>query len=255
MIHYHGAPVTPVAAAASFFARRHGWVSFGNDSQMPLIAEVCQSFVDDCDAFGRWKRGEGPVDVPAYAAFVRSWQRHPGFDFAIIPDVIDGSEFDNDQMIAAWICGERMRCPSVPVWHLHESLDRLERLIRGVEGGVYARIALGSSGQWSTPGTQDWWDRMGEAMEVACDSDGCPRVKLHGLRMLNPTIFSHLPLASADSTNVARNVGLDNRWKGTYQPLTEAQRAHVLCERIELHAAAARWSRRQGVQQNLELIG
>lgn len=92
-------------------------------------------------------------------------------------------------------------------------------------------------------------------MKVACDEEGRPLCKLHGLRMLSPTVFSHLPLAAADSCNVARNIGLDKKWTGAYPPVTEAQRALVLAERIEHHVAAARWSRRHGVQQNLDLIG
>jgi len=51
--------------------------------------------------------------------------------------------------------------------------------------------------------------------------------------MLNPTIFSVLPLASADSTNVARNIKIDKAWKGTYQPKSRETRAAVLVERIE----------------------
>ncbi len=46
---------------------------------------------------------------------------------------------------------------------------------------------------------------MAQAMAQACDL-GRPRVKLHGLRMLDVEVFSRLPLASADSTNVARNI-------------------------------------------------
>lgn len=49
--------------------------------------------------------------------------------------------------------------------------------------------------------------------------------------------------------------GKDVKWTGTYQPLTEGQRALVLAERIELHAAAVTWSKRHGVQMNLELLG
>ncbi len=251
MIHYHGTPITPTAAAVAFYSRRHAFVSFEHQQQMALAAEVCQSFALDNGAFSKWTKGEGQVDIAAYADFVRKWERHPGFDFAIIPDVIDGDELANDKMIGAWICGnENMRCESVPVWHLHESLSRLEYLAR-----AYKRIAIGSSGQWSTPGTPEWWQRMEEVRPVLTDELGRPIVKIHGLRMLNPTIFAHIPLASADSCNVAMNVGLDGRWKGAYQPLTENTRAMVLGERIELHASATTWSKRHGVQQNFDLIG
>lgn len=96
---------------------------------------------------------------------------------------------------------------------------------------------------------------MDEVCSVACDERGRPKCKLHGLRMLSPTVFSHIPLASADSCNVAMNIGKDVKWNGSYQPLTESMRAEVLMERIERHAAATTWSKRHGVQMNLELVG
>lgn len=253
VIHYHGGPITPVDAAVQLWTGRHGLTSFEHPTQVALMFEVCQSAVIDNGAFSKWRAGEGVVDIDAYAAFVHQWERHPGFDFAIIPDVIDGTEEDNAKMCARWL---QLRLkPAAVVWHLHESLDRLAYLIRCTEAGIYNRVCLGSSGQWSTPGTDDWWERMDEVRPVACDSEGRPHVKLHGLRMLNPTIFSQIPLASADSCNVALNIGKDVRWSGSYQPLTERTRALVMAERIERHAAARTWSKRHGTQMNFELVG
>ena len=232
---------------------RHALVSFADDRQLALAFEVAQSVLLDNGAFTYWQQG-GTLDIAAVAAWMRPWMRHPGCAGHIIPDVIDGSEDDNNKMISRWLIAERMD-GGIPVWHLHESLDRLAYLVRCTQARVYPAVALGSSGQWSTPGSVEWWNRIDEAMQVACDSEGRPLVKLHGLRMLSPTIFAHLPLASADSANVARNIGLDKKWTGAYPPVTAAQRALVLAERIEHHVSAARWSRRHGVQQNLELIG
>lgn len=247
MIHYHGGPVTPIAAAVTLWTRRHACVSFAHPSQVTIAAEVCQSFMLDNGAFSEWKQGDA-VDVKGYRAWVREWERHPAFDFALIPDAIDGGERENDELLDEWH-DNGMR-HGVPVWHMHESLARLARL-----ADTYQRVALGSSGEYATVGTADWWARMDEAMAEVCDEQGRPRCKLHGLRMLSPTVFSHLPLASADSTNVARNIGIDKSWKGPYKPVTPMTRALVLAERIETHVSAARWSQRHGVQANLELIG
>ena len=79
-------------------------------------------------------------------------------------------------------------------------------------------------------------------MAIVCDGDGMPRVKLHGLRMLNPDVFRHLPFSSADSTNVARNIGIDQAWRGTYTPPTKEARAAVMRARIESHNAPTRWA-------------
>jgi hypothetical protein len=73
--------------------------------------------------------------------------------------------------------------------------------------------------------------------------------------MLSPTITSHIPLASADSTNVAANIGIDSRWTGAYAPVSKSVRALVLADRIEQHATAARWTHSVGVQRNLDLLG
>lgn len=64
--------------------------------------------------------------------------------------------------------------------------------------------------------------------------------KLHGLRMLNADIFRHIPLSSADSTNVARNIGIDKAWaKSAYAPASKETRAAILVERIESYNSAS----------------
>lgn len=247
MIHYHGGPITPERVAIVAWRSRHAMVSFANPEQLPLAAEIAQSFALDNGAFSAWTAGRSP-DWCAYADWVQQWRQHPGYDWHVIPDVIDGDERANDELLEAWPLVRF--ADAVPVWHLHESLERLQRLATR-----FHRVALGSSGQYATVGVANWWQRMAEAMEAVCDEDGRPRCKLHGLRMLDPTVFSHLPLASADSTNVARNIGLDGAWRGTYTPATKEQRAMVMIDRIEAHASAARWCGSAGVQRNMELLG
>lgn len=250
MIHYHGGPVTPITASLALWQRRHAFVSFAHPQQLELAAEICQSFALDNGAFSLWKKGGGLIDVPAYVAWVDQWRRHPGFDWALIPDVIDGDEYANDLMLARYREAGGDLLGSVPVWHLHESIERLRRLCH-----AWPRVALGSSGEYRQPNTQKWWQRIGAAMDAICDDLGRPPCKLHGLRMLNPTVFSQLPLASADSTNVAINIGYEHRWTGPYSGIGKDTRALVLCDRIERHASAPRWMRTYGTQMNLDLVG
>jgi len=246
VIHYHGGPITPLNVAQSVWTARHAFVSFQHPDQVAFAAEVCQSFALDNGAFSAWMSGKTP-DWDAYADWCFEWGRHPGCDFAVIPDVVDGDEQSNDELLEWWDNQPISRCVvGVPVWHLHESFERLQSLCQS-----YRRVALGSSGAWSTVGTPEWWQRMGSAMDAVCDDDGIPPAKLHGLRMLNPTVFSQLPLASADSTNVARNHA---RERSIYR-LTEAMASLALVTRIESHASAPRWNRTFGTQQNFDLVG
>ena len=246
MIHYHGLPMTPAADMLKSFAGRHAMVSYEHPEQVEIAAEVCHSIVLDNGAFSAWK-AKRRHDFKGYAVWCESWLKHPAVEWCIVPDVIDGTEEANDDLLAEWPLFDSGQ--SVPVYHMHESLRRLERLC------AYPRIALGSSGKWRDPGSREWWGRMAEIMAVICGDDGMPCTKLHGLRMLDPVIFSHLPLASADSCNVARNVGIDKAWNGPYAPRSRALRAMIIMERIEAHASARRWVGSLGVQHNLELLG
>jgi len=245
VICYHGTPMSGAAfKAAKILAGRDAMVSFYAPEQLEIAAEVCRSVVLDNGAFSAWRAGDPVTDWADYYDWVEHWKSHPSVVWACIPDVIDGTEDQNDALLAEW----PFRDFGVPVWHLHESLHRLRRLC-----ATYPLVALGSSGKYSEPDSPGWWNRMSEAMDAIC-VDGRPTTKLHGLRMLDPTILAHLPLASADSTNVARNIGLDTKWSHPYAPKSVEVRATVIMDRIESHAKASRWCGSAGIQRAFELL-
>lgn len=232
MIPYHGTPCGGTRkGVVEFLTGRHALIPFPRPEDVGIAAEVCKSFVFDNGAFTVWKRG-GKLDVSGYTKWCLDWHRHPGFDWCLIPDIIDGSEEDNDAMLRDFPRTVR----GVPVWHLHESLDRLCRL-----GNDFTTVALGSSGAWSTPGTKDWWCRMADAMDALCDGHGRPPCRLHGLRMLAPRVFTKLPLSSADSTNAARNSHASSF--PTYCPPSSGMRMAIIASRIEAHNSASAWVR------------
>jgi hypothetical protein len=232
MVHYHGGPFSDPATAVVVWRGRHAMISFVRPEQIRIAAEVCQSFCMDNGAYSVWRRG-AKFDSDRYYSWIERWIRHPGFDFAVVPDTIVGTEDENDELLGQWPFEPWQACP---VWHMHESLRRLRHLAKN-----WPRLAIGSSGAYSSPGNAQWWERMDKAMRACCDESGRPRTRLHGLRMLNPEIFSRLPLSSADSTNVARNVQLDAKWSGSYAPSSKRVRGLVLVDRIEAHNASGNW--------------
>lgn len=238
MIPYHGLPITPATAARAAVSGGHAFVSIRYADQLGLALEVCQSIAVDNGAFSAWKKGEPITDWRRYYEWVAELHRYPQFDFAVIPDVIDGDEEANDALVAEWPWQDaKSRSVGAPVWHMHESIDRLVRLAL-----AWPRVCIGSSGKYATVGNAAWWGRMAEAMNAICDKNGSPICKVHGLRMLNPGVFSRLPLASADSTNIAQNVGIDSAWRGTYTPPSKECRAMVMRERIESHQSTTFWA-------------
>lgn len=234
MTPYHGLPVTPDTAAVAAVQAGHAFVSFRHSGQLGVAVAVCKSFAIDNGAFSAWKAGEPVQDWRPFYDWAAQCKLIPSCDFAVIPDVIDGGEAENDALLAEWPLPVWF---GAPVWHMHESLDRLERL-----AAKYPRVCIGSSGEFATIGTTAWWGQIARAMRVVCDDEGRPLCKLHGLRMLNPEIFTRLPFSSADSTNIGRNIGIDQAWRGTYSPPTKEARAQVMRARIESQNAPATWS-------------
>jgi hypothetical protein len=225
VIHYHGTPIGGGRVdVVKFLKGRHALVPWARADDLAAVMECCSDFILDNSAYTFWKKGKAVQNWSDYYLWVRSIKQHPGFRWALIPDVIDGDEAENDALLEEWpddLCG-------VPVWHLHETTARLRRLSRR-----FGTVALGSSGKWSHPGSRAWWSRMDEAIPHCCDEDLKPVCKLHGLRMLSPAITSRLPLSSADSTNASVNSGAVDRF-GMYPPLQRWQRAAaVIADRVE----------------------
>jgi hypothetical protein len=235
MIVYHGTPFGGDRAGVTRFLHgRHALIPFPRQEDCETAFEVCQTVVFDNGAFTAWKQGRPITDWSGYYEWCREWCRHPAFAWAIIPDVIDGSEEDNDALLNEW----DDTIDGVPVWHLHESMDRLDRLCQ------WPRISMGSSGQYASTGTPGWWKRMIEAMSVICDSEGKPRTRLHGLRMAAQEYTSRFPFASVDSTNVAQNASLLPRF-GTYAAPSRWQRAEAIAYRMESFETAGLWNAEQ----------
>lgn len=210
-LHYHGTPVTPRSSLYEL-AGRNFCVSFAAPRDVEVCHQIGQSVMLDNGAFSFW-RGGRELDWPGYYEWAGPW-----LDFqttwAVIPDVIDGSEEDNDRLLVHWFQA-RMR-KGAPVWHLHESLERLRRLAHG-----YERICFGSSGSYRDVGTAGWHRRVSDAFDVIADCD----VWVHMLRGMSQSGGPY-PFASVDSTDVAQNHHLPHksprliadRWDGLQCP-------------------------------------
>lgn len=191
MIHYHGTPLTPRKMLMEM-SGRHFCVSFARPDDLEVCLKIGQSIMFDNGAFTAFTKGK-TFDQAAYLAWVDEHLAHP--HWAVVPDVIDGDEEQQRQGIRAWPFPKEL---SAPVWHLGLSIDWLLEL-----ADHWPRVAFGSSGQYWEVGSASWRRRMDEAFEaLARTRRHLPWI--HGMRML-AQCDGPWPLASADSTNVARN--------------------------------------------------
>jgi hypothetical protein len=171
---------------------RHFCVSFAEPRDLEDCLRIGQSVMLDNGAFSAFTRGK-QMDFEGYYQWVDEHLQHP--HWAVVPDVIDGTAEQQRQLIEQWPFPREL---SAPVWHLGLSLEWLVELAT-----EWPRICLGSSGAYWQVGSPAWCERMDQAYEVLTRQfKRLPWV--HGMRMLGQS-GNRWPLASADSTNVARN--------------------------------------------------
>lgn len=202
MIKYHGTPITPKEIFYKAMPNRNALISFAHPHDMEKAFLYCDKVCFDNGAYSFWTKNK-KVNWNNYYDWV--CKHIEKIEFFIIPDVIDGTEYENDKLlIECYYKYPHLKDKGVPVWHIAESLERLKRLCDN-----YEYIAFGSSGEYSELGSSKWHNRMNEAMKIVCNEDGLPQVKIHMLRCLNPKIFTKYPFYSGDSTNLARNHSRD----------------------------------------------
>ena len=170
MIHYHGTPITPRTSLATM-SGRHFCVSFMAPNDLNWCLQHGASVMLDNGAFSAWTRG-ATVEWNEFYKWCEPHLSHP--HWAVLPDVIDGDEEANDILLAS------NRLPkewAAPVWHLHESLDRLRKI-----SDEWPRLCFGSSGEFATPGSASWIRRINEAWDTLEKSNRKPWV--HMLRAM-----------------------------------------------------------------------
>lgn len=207
--HYHGTPIWGDAGSVHKIAVRGAGacVSHYRPDQLRASLEYAESVMLDNGAYSFWTNEEKP-DWKQFYEDLDKVYNHPRLTFFIIPDIITGTEEENDAMVRALPPVHRDK--AAPCWHLHESIDRLLELCRS-----WPRVYLGSSGQYAVIRTKMWHARMHEALRAIGNAGLRPH--LHGLRMLDGRIFGNYPLTTADSTNLACNVP---KYKVKYPQLT-----------------------------------
>lgn len=190
MIHYHGTPITPLTELYEMEGR-HFCIAFPRPDSLPVCLKIASSIMFDNGAFSIWKR-DAKVDWSDYYFWVSPMLRHP--HWMVIPDVINGSEEENDALLASCKINKAF---AAPVWHLNENLSRLSRLVDN-----YPRVCLGSTAE-AEPGSPEWARRIDAVFNLLARRNYVTWI--HMLRAMEEASSGGWPFASADSTNVARN--------------------------------------------------
>jgi hypothetical protein len=212
MIHYHGTPITPIAALYEM-AGRHFCVSHAAPSDVARVHMIGQSVMLDNGAFSKWKSGK-ETDWNAYYEWSDKWLDHPT-TWAIIPDVVEADAEIQDELLKQWPHKDK----GSPVWHMHEPISRLIKLTEN-----YSKVCMGSSAEYAVVLSEPWCRRV----DAAWNEISKKHKRLPWIHMLRGMSLSgkQYPFASVDSTDIARNHHLQHntpramadRWDGTQCP-------------------------------------
>jgi hypothetical protein len=208
MIHYHGTPITPVAALYELRGRCF-CVSHAAPWDVARCHSIGQSVMLDNGAYSKWRQrqrirslqqvdgrivdGEVEVDWAPYYVWAEQWLSY-ATTWAVIPDVIDGGSQFQDALIREWPFGHK----GAPVWHMDEPIGRLERLC-----GEWPRVCIGSTAEYAVVMAAPWARRMDECWNVLARGHRfLPSV--HMLRGMQCS-GERWPFSSVDSTDIAQN--------------------------------------------------
>lgn len=208
-IHYHGTPITPLTAlyqlAGSSFC-----VSYARPEQVKHCHDIGEQVMLDNGAFSAWRTGK-VVDWPGYYSWADKWLDYRS-TFAVIPDVIDGGEELQDELLKQWPHGSR----GAPVWHMDEPIARLLRLI-----DRWPIVCIGSTKEYATVLSQTWCDRMDEIWNAIAHTHA-RTPDIHMLRGMQ-CVGRRWPFTRVDSTDIARNHARPNNvaWEmaGRWNPI------------------------------------
>lgn len=191
-IHFHGTPITPMAALYEL-AGRHFCVSFYRPDQVRVCHQIGQSVMLDNGAFSAFTKGQPVTDWSPYYAWTDYWLSYPT-TWAVIPDVIDAGSQEQDVLLKEWPHGER----GAPVWHMDEPIERLLRLC-----DEWPRVCIGSTAEYWRILSSEWCERMDDAWNaLASRHRRWPWIHmLRGMQLSG----GRWPFASVDSTDIAQN--------------------------------------------------
>lgn len=194
-------------------------VSYERMDQLKYVLGNARSVMFDNGAFSDWKKLKKKGIVRTKSESLAHWDKYlkkvesiyDQIDWFFIPDVIGGTEEENDELISRVPCN--IKDKAIPVWH---SVESIERLVRLCEDFPYVGIGLCGPHEYTT--SKPVLDRLTEAFTEIYINRSI-NVKIHGLRVLDGRVLGIFPFSSGDSSKVS-----------TYVPKTEKKIPEVKCK-------------------------
>lgn len=160
---------------------------FGKTWKLKMKNKNKVSIFLDSGAFSAFTKGV-TIDIDEYIAFIKQHKKY--LDVYSVLDVIGDAEATYQNQLYM----ESKGVSPLPCFHYGEDVKYLKRYVE-----KYSYIAFGGMVPISTPRLVDWLDKL--FSNFICDSDGFPKVKVHGFGMTSFRLMRRYPWYSVDSTS------------------------------------------------------
>ena len=206
----HGTPITPKRLLPQLEGKSF-CVSYMRPEQLNETIELVgkdEILILDNGAFTAWKKGFTLDDAwwNGYYAWANDAMDRCPNAVCVIPDVINGNEAENLQLVAEAIKGNKIKYPerAMAIWHMNESFEQLEKLFRifnfiGFGSCADVDIAKNKPGSAYMEKIKEAWAFMGY-WEMKY---GIEKPWIHMMRGLG--VLHKIGFDSADSCNIAMN--------------------------------------------------
>ena len=214
-----------------------------------LLTEIAHSFAMSNPNWKNFKGKEVLSEFREFNNWIEGWSRHPGFDFYLMPF---SSDPKNPSLRKQWenYCSAEILIKGVPVFNINHPTEELDAILAAKP----QKIALTSDPFQPPRGSSAWWTAISKVMVKLVDEKGRPISQIHGVDMLDPTIFSHVPLASADSNPDSQTAVKNSTDRSKPWSLSSRSEKIILMDRIEKHASASFW-KDWSQNKNYHLLG
>lgn len=158
-----------------------------NESYVRRIRNEGVKVFLDSGAFSAFTKGE-VIDLPRYCDYI-----HRNADIIDFPSVLD-SIGDYKGTYRNQMEMERRGVRPLPCYHYGEPEEVLEHYIAN-----YEYITIGGMVPISTPQLKIWLDRIWG--QYLTNTDGSPKIKVHGFGLTSPLLMLRYPWFSVDSSS------------------------------------------------------
>ena len=182
-----------------------------NDKKFNEVIKWTDDFFLDSGAFSAKTQGV-KIDIDKYIEFIKQYKDKMSV-YAILDSIGDWKKTEENQNYM-----ESKGINPIPCYHYGEPINQLKKMVAN-----YKHIAIGGM----AVNTGFKIDFLDDCFDIICNSDGTPKIKVHGFGMTIVDLVKKYPWYSVDSTSSILSSAMGNIFSKEGRIIKLAQNAII----------------------------